>query len=377
MAESGSGEASDRVVPPPGGHTRRRYTRRLLRYARKGAAAKLRKLLRAHGDELQLNGRDSRGRTALHLAAASGSEACVQLLLRVGCDAGCVDEHGDTAAHIAARTAGTLPELLLAFRAAGAPLDLRNSRSRTARDVAAEALAAAASEADARRRAAAAAQPAAGFRDDWSYRLHEEGDPEDAGEYYSQWETVAEDDAYAARESEAGTAHDEFAAPQRRSGRPQAAPVRGGGGGNAFTDWKQEQARARVEEAQRVLREEQAKDAAWRRRVTSGASLSQQRSAYEAAWAAVDADKSRAHLSSAQVPWPTPAGQEKDAPQMLLAGVAAVDHKGVLRSELLRWHPDRFGAKLGARLLASESEAVWARVNAVSRAVADAYQQAG
>ena len=64
---------------------------------------------------------------------------------------------------------------------------------------------------------------------------------------------------------------------------------------------------------------------------------------------------------------------------MLLAGLAPEARRAALRAEMRRWHPDRFGARLGARLPPGGAElaALWARVNAVVESLTTAYRQLG
>lgn len=348
-----------------------RYARRLLRYARRGSASSLRRLLRRHAVPLDVA--DERGCTALHLAAEGGHTEAVQLLLRRGADGGRPDSVGDSAAHAAARwvTRGR-PELLLSFGADA--LGVRDRGGRTARDVAARLLSQrAALEAEARRPPPASPPR---WRSVW--------DEEDAegDDYFASYEAEAEA-AWAAREEEAGLGDEaQHAADWRRSARAAAeaaaaaAAARGARAppgpaqGDAWAAWK-------AAEAARVLAEERARDAAWRGRVAER-SLEQRRADYLAGWQRLERGDQAAPLAAADVPWPAPAGLEAaQAAAVLLAGVPTEKQRDALRAELRRWHPDRFGARLGARLPAEpgQAAAVWARVNAVCQALTDAYRQ--
>ena len=46
-----------------------------------------------------------------------------------------------------------------------------------------------------------------------------------------------------------------------------------------------------------------------------------------------------------------------------------------LRSEMLRWHPDKFEARLGRFVRAADRERVSARVNVVAQLVAELFKQ--
>ena len=91
-----------------------------------------------------------------------------------------------------------------------------------------------------------------------------------------------------------------------------------------------------------------------------------------AAWAALEGGASL--LGEDDVPWPTAAGREAQAGPLLLAGVAPAKQRKALRDELLRWHPDKFEARFGPRLLPEQRQRVQARVNAMSQAVATLFQ---
>ena len=92
-----------------------------------------------------------------------------------------------------------------------------------------------------------------------------------------------------------------------------------------------------------------------------------------AAWAALEGGASL--LGEDDLPWPTLAGREPEAGPLLLAGVAPARQRKALREELMRWHPDKFGARFGARLLPEQRDRVQARVNAMSQAVATLFQE--
>jgi hypothetical protein len=92
-----------------------------------------------------------------------------------------------------------------------------------------------------------------------------------------------------------------------------------------------------------------------------------------AAWAALEGGASL--LGENDLPWPTQAGREAEAGPLLLAGVAPAKQRKALREELMRWHPDKFGARFAARLLPEQRDRVQARVNAMSQAVATLFQE--
>jgi NF-kappa-B inhibitor-like protein 1 len=148
---------------------------------------------------------------------------------------------------------------------------------------------------------------------------------------------------------------------------------------------QEKEARARAE-SERILSDERARDSAWRRAAllpppaeprAELRSVRKLREAYEAGWAALGAALEgagarplpAAGIGYADVPWlvPDPADVET-AEAVLLHGVEGpADVRRRLRAELLRWHPDKFVARLGARLAAGERERVLAGVQATSQ----------
>ena len=83
------------------------------RYAKAGELRKCRKLLKKY-PRLDVNARDRRGKSLLHLAASAGSPDLLKWLLRHGADACQLDDAGNTVAHSAAKASAweTLEVLL-------------------------------------------------------------------------------------------------------------------------------------------------------------------------------------------------------------------------------------------------------------------------
>ncbi|PNH06427.1 hypothetical protein TSOC_007183 [Tetrabaena socialis] len=183
-----------------------------------------------------------------------------------------------------------------------------------------------------------------------------------------------------------------------------------------------------AERSQRILQEEQAKDSQWRRRtlaIEAGPSepqpldLAASRAAYDQRWSQLDTELTASAAAAAlgplrydDIPWPLqPIPPYNAAPRTAAAAAGAHDRRLVvtigppppppppaappppltadslrdflllgasgpadvrrrLRAELLRWHPDKFGARFGARLAAAggdERERALARVQALAQ----------
>ncbi|KAF6252306.1 hypothetical protein COO60DRAFT_1644158 [Scenedesmus sp. NREL 46B-D3] len=179
------------------------------------------------------------------------------------------------------------------------------------------------------------------------------------------------------------------------------AAFAGFGGGAAARDAaaqeRQRKADAAAAESARILKEEQAKDSNWRAAMMQQieqAAAPNRREAYESKWAALDAWPKHKPIAYKDIPWPPaaaaaaaaaaggagrlPGRQQHTAgelqldPQQLRAllfgGAAGPDAMRLaLRRELMRWHPDKFGARFGSRLAAGDKEAVLAGVQAVAQ----------
>jgi NF-kappa-B inhibitor-like protein 1 len=165
-------------------------------------------------------------------------------------------------------------------------------------------------------------------------------------------------------------------------------------------------ARLRDLKAQRVLDEARRQDAAWRARVSAGADVGKvpllgkrsesgavtlSASAYRRAWGVVAAMADRGEaIAHDDLPWPTSdsgeaAEMREEAARTILGGtseesvretLSAKNARAALRAEMLRWHPDKFDAKMGGLIVEADRKRVRARVNVVARIVAALFQEA-
>lgn len=162
-------------------------------------------------------------------------------------------------------------------------------------------------------------------------------------------------------------------------------------------------ARLRDLEAQRVLDEARRRDAAWRARVGAGADVGKasgkrsrgavtlSASAYRRAWGVVAAMADRGEaIAHDDLPWPTSdsgeaAEMREEAARTILGGTSEEsvrellepkNARAALRAEMLRWHPDKFDAKMGGLIVEADRDRVRARVNVVARIVAALFQEA-
>eukprot|EP00884_Botryococcus_braunii_P020526 jgi/Botrbrau1/7157/Bobra.0143s0029.1 len=91
------------------------------------------------------------------------------------------------------------------------------------------------------------------------------------------------------------------------------------------------------------------------------------RADYEQRWALfADGRSTENPISFAQVPWP--AGNDDSIRDVVFVGLTDDNHRKLrTRTELLRWHPDKFEAAFGQRLVPLEKDKIMARVKGISQ----------
>ena len=408
---------------------RAKYERKFLRAAARGSLRGCKKALkrasrRSGGAGLDVQAVDPDGRTALHLACVSGDDDLARWLIKRGADVTSTDARGDTPAHLAAHRAPDNVAVTRRLTGAGASAHARNDAGETPASIAeraAEARAARMREFDARREARTrrgrdadeyeglGAGPSVQELDEmeWRRKLCDEaamgeeidefgggasgvGTRDEMDAFYASYQDDYPDDgsAYTWREEE------EAYAEYMRAGMATKKRKQFGvdGGKRRRESASQAQARAtreRDEAAQRVLDEERRKDTEWRERTmrkSAFASKSAVDSAgYRRKWGVASAMADRGEpIAYADVPWPFDPESSRGEPdecavrEVLLGGmkvVAGDDARRALRAEMLRWHPDKFHARIGGHVAVSDKERVRAGVNVVASVVARLFKR--
>ncbi|PSC73049.1 NF-kappa-B inhibitor 1 isoform B [Micractinium conductrix] len=370
-------------APPPS-------PRRLLLAAALGDKEESRQLLRQGADVAYA---DAQGTTALHEACRHGHLPLAKLLLRRGGDAGLGDCRGDTPAHLAARQ-GHL-DLLSAMLQADHPPEIEavNARGESIQQLA---------------RAAMDRQDVQSFQrgaqeevDEWQQqgewgrgyppspqrggggwdwqRLADElrgGEQEDGWGAYGGGDWHA--DQYETAEEYAQRIWEEMQAHRRAKQQQQRATF-------SAARRKEEVRRAAYTAAAeaastRILEDQKAQDGAWREAVAAG-QAGTKRASYEARWQFFASKHPEAVIAYADVPWILPAenAPQEELQRVLLYGAdGPEEQRRRLRTELIRWHPDKFQSKFGRRLAPADAERITARVVAVSQmlnAIGAAVQQ--
>ena len=412
---------------------RAKYERKFLRAAARGSLRGCKKALkrasRRTGAGLDVQAVDPDGRTALHLACVSGDDDLARWLIKRGADVTSTDARGDTPAHLAAHRAPDNVAVTRRLTGAGASAHARNDAGETPASIAeraAEARAARMREFDARREArprrgrdadeyeGLGAGPSVQELDEaeWRRKLCEEaamgeeidefgggasgvGTRDEIDAFYASYQDDYPDDgsAYTWREEEEAYAEYMRAgmATKKRKQSSGAAAADDDSGKKRRESASQAQARAtreRDEAAQRVLDEERRKDAEWRERTmrkSAFASKSAVDSAgYRRKWGVASAMADRGEpIAYADVPWPFDPESSRGEPdecavrEVLLGGmkVAGDDARRALRAEMLRWHPDKFHARIGGHVAVSDKERVRAGVNVVASVVARLFKR--
>ena len=96
---------------------------------------------------------------------------------------------------------------------------------------------------------------------------------------------------------------------------------------------------------------------------------------FEKRWTALeDSGESSSSLAYDDVPWP-PKMTELLRRAAKGAGRETREFKVAYRASLMRWHPDKFAARHGPRLVENDRERILARVNAVARALNVAFAE--
>ena len=412
---------------------RAKYERKFLRAAARGSLRGCKKALkrasRRTGAGLDVQAVDPDGRTALHLACVSGDDDLARWLIKRGADVTFTDARGDTPAHLAAHRAPDNVAVTRRLTGAGASAHARNDAGETPASIAeraAEARAARMREFDARREARTrrgrdadeyeglGAGPSVQELDEaeWRRKLCEEaamgeeidefgggasgvGTRDEMDAFYASYQDDYPDDgsAYTWREEEEAYAEYMRAgmATKKRKQSSGAAAADDDSGKKRRESASQAQARAtreRDEAAQRVLDEKRRKDVEWRERTmrkSAFASKSAVDSAgYRRKWGVASAMADRGEpIAYADVPWPFDPESSRGEPdkcavrEVLLGGmnVAGDDARRALRAEMLRWHPDKFHARIGGHVAVSDKERVRAGVNVVASVVARLFKR--
>ncbi|PRW57890.1 NF-kappa-B inhibitor 1 isoform A [Chlorella sorokiniana] len=378
--------SSSRSSSGSGGSGRAPSPRRLLLAAALGDKHECRELIQQGADVAYA---DAEGTTALHEACRHGHLSTAKLLLRRGADAGLGDVRGDTAAHLAAKH-GHLDVLAALLQADNPPeIEAVNGRGQSVAQLAAQAM----DKQDVqsyRREAAEQEQEWQGERQrerspslgpdswDWQQRLQNEmsmdQSEDDPWGAYSGGDWHA--DEYETPEEYARRIWDEMQAHRRSKEQAERA---------AFTQ------RRRQEEAQRqafrehaeaasrrILEDQKKQDAEWRAAVAEG-QAGTKRARAEAAWQFFASKHPESIVHYADVPWILPAKEPKqeELQRVVLYGTSGPEEqRRRLRTELVRWHPDKFVARFGRRLAAEDRDRILARVartaqqlNAISAAL--------
>ena len=432
---SSSSSSSSSVGGESARRRRAKYERKFLRAAARGSLRGCKKAFkrasrRSGGAGLDVQAVDPDGRTALHLACVSGDDDLARWLIKRGADVTSTDARGDTPAHLAAHRAPDNVAVTRRLTGAGASAHARNDAGETPASIAeraAEARAARMREFDARRDARTrrgrdadeyeglGAGPSVQELDEaeWRRKLCDEaamgeeidefgggasgvGTRDEMDAFYASYHTDDYPDdgsAYTWREEE--EAYAEYMRAGMATKKRKQFGINdddGDPGKRRRESASQAQARAtreRDEAAQRVLDEERRKDAEWRERTvrkSAAASKSAVDSAgYRRKWGVATAMADRGEpIAYADIPWPFDPESSRGEPdecavrEVLLGGmkvVAGDDARRALRAEMLRWHPDKFHARIGGHVAVSDKERVRAGVNVVASVVARLFKR--
>ncbi|KAK9813272.1 hypothetical protein WJX72_011743 [[Myrmecia] bisecta] len=250
------------------------------------------------------NAQNANGWSPLHEAACNGKLETVQRLLHLGAEVNAVTKDGDTPLHKAARWSRR--EVVQVLLLVGADVEAKDATGR---------------------------RPIDRTNDEMVMQYLLEQHAQNGTAPHGGWQQ--------------GQQHSQ---PQANGGggeqRQNSAPSAGSG---EFKWWQKEP-------------ESPAHKAEW--------DTADERETYEVAWAicSTSKDSEAPPMSYAEVPWPTTSSDMDFVKGVFLYGCQGPeDTKKRVRLELLRWHPDKFMARFGKRLLAAERDRILARVQAISQ----------
>lgn len=357
-------------------------------------------------DSLDLNAVDSRGWPPLAIAARRGHVEIVKLLLRHGASLlSCTEPGRNTAAHVAAifEKSEVLFELQRAARRMSERIDIMNGVFNVDRMTASELRDKAESE---RRRTESARRFAKrNHADATALKDHEDEDDRLWHEKYmteshmadgDDWREAVFDAHGGAKSTVDAMNDDEYAAyirahmqKRREASAPRAE--RCGGGSRVKHD---DAPRRSDAEARKLTNELEAKEREQRskkRRVERVAEFEAQWTAFlSRVGSAADGGKLRLR----DIPWPgdasvyelTEADDQRGGRAALLEA-QLIEHFGAtsddessrqtLRTQLLRWHPDKFSQKFGRTLDARDADLIVARVNLIAQCLTEMLSRVG
>eukprot|EP00884_Botryococcus_braunii_P010168 jgi/Botrbrau1/19152/Bobra.0077s0064.1 len=348
-------------------------------YSALGEHRKVRKLLDKHPPP-DVNAHDKEGITALHQAARFGHGTLVELLLDAGADPMACDVQHNTPAHVAA-SKGYMPVVNVLIKAGGSSLlQARNLEGVTVAQLIEAA-------ADRSERLVAAQQqqaelPERGGGSDWEQKLREEAQA-DFGWQEDFWDSYGAEDTPYCEAGPFGAGFDsqmeeeEYARHiwEEMSRRQSTKKARVGPvleehwrETERLTSERRRKAQAAEDAKQRsrkILDEERDKDARWREAVLRG-DLGARRAAYEAKWHTFTTSQAKGAIHFGEVPWLVE--ELEDARAVILYGTRGrEEERRRIRTELMRWHPDKFEAKFASRLHAPDRQRVLDKVKHISQ----------
>eukprot|EP00887_Chlorella_sp_A99_P003716 scaffold7.g3716.t1 len=203
----------------------------------------------------------------------------------------------------------------------------------------------------------------------WAEEEEWHGDEYETAEQYAQriWQEM-QDRLFLAREREQAAFHAARAAQKAARGAARQAAAA---------------------ESARVLEEQRSRDAAWRAALLAG-NAGAARARYEAAWqffahgraaggapapsgaAAIGPEEAPKEIRYGDVPWileDEEASADRLREVVMFGAMAPEEQRRRLRTELMRWHSDKFVARFGRLLAPADRARILARVTATSQAL--------
>ncbi|XP_064649515.1 NF-kappa-B inhibitor-like protein 1 [Lineus longissimus] len=335
--------------------------------------SKIRSYIRKHRLKVNRIVESDKSRTVLHLACVKGRDDVVRYLLKKGADASLGDEHGDTALHLAAKRA--IAGEKYAFQDLVQPLMLKCPEALRIRNKCG----------DSARRLVQIYED--GLKSSQTYELNcldsESSDESTAEERwqrklrdevdheYGAWASY-EEDYYQDRDEET---YEDWVDRIRFEKQAKYWQNVVGGANSGATKQKVEDKDQEAREFQKKLEKDhelyqEKMKKKMQERKQQGAIL--KKKLYEQKWTDIFSEiKNGMHMSFSDIPWPDGLSNSPDIVREFLfcdfGEEETTLRKKYLRSQQVRWHPDKFMQKFGQNLLQTDRERILEKVKRVSQ----------
>ena len=358
---------------------------KLVKYIKVGKLHRIRSLLKnCKKEDVDINAKvDDRGRTALHVSCLLGDDAITRLLLKYGANIQAKDSDGNTPFHLALGYAlettrlSVYTDLILPLlrQFGGEELggdrealdSLKNNDGVSPSELLVELKEAMRSRREERRKLE---EEETRLHEENLRKIKEENEWKRKVRYEVDWEGVSPEDHMKEYHDDDFETYDDWVErihDERRQKREKRCRQK---------HKKAEEIRMKDEAAKQRTKWLEAEHQAYQEQIAAkreDARHSTAKAAYETQCEAVfGSSNSTTELTIKYIPWPCD-GTAGDCGKLLLrwAKLGEPDDKKYMRSQQVRWHPDRFLQRCGEKLAEADRESILERVKGISQEIND------